>query len=173
MSRVRKLTTSALLAALGVLVLLFSSLLPTMALPFAAFAGLLPAAVVLHCGLGWGLGSAVVTATLALLLLPNKTGAVWYAVFFGHYPVVKSLLERISKQILCWLAKLGVFAVCTAALYFLLRGFFFAALPEQALWILLPALTVGFILYDIAFSALVSVYSRRIAPHVDTNFRRR
>ena len=173
MKRAAKLTLSALLSAMGVLVLLLSSVTTQLSLPAAALAGLFPAVAVLHAGLWWGVGSSAVTAALALLLLPEKTAAIWYLLFFGHYPIVKSLLEQIPGRVLSWLCKLLVFAACAAGLFFLFRSFFYAALPEQALWLLFAALAVGFVLYDIAFSALISFYSGRIAPHVDHSFPRR
>lgn len=166
MNSTRKLALCAMLAAIGVLILWVSGVAIPVQLSLAALAGLIPAIAVVHCGLFWSLGTYAVTSALALLLLPEKGGALWYLLFFGHYPVVKSLLERIPNRILCWLSKLAAFEACMTLLYFLFRKAFFAALPDEALWILLPALCFAFVLYDIAFSALVSFYDRRIGKRI-------
>lgn len=167
MSRTKKLALCAMLSAIGVLILAASGLAFPVRLSLAALAGLIPAIAVLHCGLFWSLGTYAVTAALSLLLLPEKTGAVWYLLFFGHYPVAKSLIERIPNLAAQWIAKLCFFAGCMALLFFLFRELFFAALPDQTLWILLAALCAAFILYDIAFTALVSFYRRRIGSRID------
>lgn len=176
MKRTGKLALSGILVGLGVFALFAANLAAPLTVAFAAFAGLFCAVAVLHCGLSWALGVWVVTAAAALLLLPDKTAACWYLLFFGHYPVIKSLLERIKNQVICWAAKIAAFGVCTVALLLLFRALFLAALPDFPLWILLVGLLIGFVMYDIAFSALISFYVRRLAnvvgPTVNNDHRR-
>lgn len=167
MSRVRKLALSALLVALSTALLYGASLLPAAQLAVIAAAGLLPAVAVIHCGLGWSAGVYAASSILALLLLPDKLAALWYLLVFGHYGILKSLIERLKRPAVQWGLKLAVFAAVMGLMYLLFRSQFLAALPEYSVWILFAALLVCFVLYDIAFSALISVYNRRIAPHIN------
>lgn len=168
MSAAKRLALCAILAALGVLILLLASAVRPIAVALAALAGLLPAIAVIQCSLWWSLGVYAVTGGLALLLVPDKGPAVLYLLFFGFYPVVKSLLERIPNAVLCWAAKLAAAAVCAAAAYFVYYRLFVSQTVFDW-WIYAGAfllLLAAFAAYDYAFSLLISFYRRRIQPHI-------
>ena len=172
MTQTKKLTVSAAVSALCAAFLSISSLLPNMSLSLSALAGLFPAVVVICCGSLWALGASAAAGALALLLLPEKTAAVWFCLFFGHYPVWKALAERCKTPAITWTFKLLGFLFCGAALYFIFRTAFLAVLPSfltESDWML--PLTVGafcvcFVLYDLAFSRLISWFVKRILPHI-------
>lgn len=168
MKPTKKLVFCALLAGIGVVILLLSSAYPPMAPGLAAMAGLIGAIAVLHCGLAWSAGVYVVCAALSMLLLPHKGAAVLYALFFGWYPIAKSLLERISNQVLCWACKIALAAAGLTAAYFLYyRLFVNDAVFEWSTYAIAAVLCLlVFVAYDIAFSALISFYCRRIKPHI-------
>ena len=176
MSAVKKLALCSALAALSVLILLLASVVTPVSVALSALAGLIPAVAVIHCGLWWSLGVYAVSGGLGLLLLPSRLPVILYLLFFGLYPVAKSLLERIRQPIVCWIAKAVFALVCAVLIYLLLRTL--AIIPPVAAfawWHLGVAvvLLAAFVFYDFAFSALVSFYQRRIAPNVDNRFVRR
>lgn len=166
MSATKKLTLSAVLTALCVVLLYFAAVLPVSQLAVIAAAGLVPAVAVIHAGCWWGLGVYGAAGLLSLLILPTKMAALWFLLVFGHYGILKSLIERVHAVFLTWVLKLGVFSLCIGLMYGLFRGFFLAALPTAHLAVLFGALLLCFVLYDIAFSALISVYNRRVKPHI-------
>lgn len=167
MKPVKKLTLSAILAALCVIFLFLGSLTFQLRISLAAIAGLLPAVAVIHCGYFWACGVYLVAGGLAMLLLPDKSCVIWFLLVFGHYGIVKSLIERLNKRIPEWILKVLVFALCIAAIFWLFRTVFLGALPQYSLPLLFAGLLVCFVLYDIAFSALISFYCRRVKPYVD------
>lgn len=163
--RTKMLSFSAVLAALSLVVLFLSAVAPTGRLALVAVAGLLPAAAVIRFGVPAGLFCYVVTGILALLLLPDKGGAVLYLLFFGHYPVVKSLIERLGKLPLEWILKLCVFNALLCVLYF---GFFalFAETAPAAVSFAPFAFLSGnaaFVAYDVGFSRLIYSFRGRLA----------
>ncbi|MBR6376158.1 MAG: hypothetical protein IKS05_00160 [Oscillospiraceae bacterium] len=172
MNRTKKLSVSALVAALCVGCLALGSLLSNVSLSIAALAGLFPAAVVILCGSGWALGTYVVAAILGLLLLPVKTAAVWFACFFGHYPVWKALIEawqtRNKQTALGWIFKLLGFALCVGLLYLAFRSFFTLALPfdlgSAGPILLALGLLAAFAVYDVAFSILIGWFRINVVP---------
>ena len=168
MSPAKRIALCAILAALGVGILVLASLYPPVAPALAAAAGLLGAIAVIHCGIGWSLGVYAVCGGLALLLCPTKSVVVFYLLYFGWYPVVKSLLERIRSRALCWILKLAVAAVGIGAAYYVYYRLFATntALPWYmyvGAFVLCLACFVG---YDLAFSLLISYYNRKIAPNI-------
>lgn len=118
-------------AALSVVLLLLGGLVPG-ATYCAPMLGMLP---LIPCLCEYGRGAAAcvygVTAMLAVLLAPDKEMAGVY-VFFGYYPILKPLLDRISRRLLRLAAKLGVCLAAMGALYFLLlRVLGLAELTEE------------------------------------------
>ena len=152
------------LSALGVVLLLLGSLLPGYSIAVAAIAGLVTAMAVLHSGWGSGIAVYCVVSFLSLLLLPHKQAALWYLVIFGHYGVLKSVLERIPNRLCEWGLKCLVYSVA----FFLMKLVFaraFLALKELLPLPLFPLFAAGlavFLLYDIGFSRLIGLYLRRI-----------
>ena len=163
MKRTKKLTVTALLAALSVVVLSLGSLLGTLDLTAAAIASFLT--VLLHVELGkryavlyWAVASLV-----SLLLLPQNSAALFFATA-GLYPLLKAVLERLPVWAE-WLIKLLAFG-CMLTAYILLAKFVFllpdAALSGWLLWVLVGTATLAFVLYDIVLSRLIIYYGVRL-----------
>ena len=158
----KRLTVCAMLAALGVALLYMGAIIEVVEISMAVLASLLCVVAVIEYGGRWPWMIYAVTAVLALVLLPNKTAAVYYAVFFGFYPILKEKLEKLPR-LLSWVLKEIVF---NAAL---------AAVVVVSVWVLLtenntllsqPIFIVGalvlaelvFVLYDIALTRLITFY---------------
>ncbi len=158
--KTRTLATVALMTAVSVVLLYAASVLPTGRLALVAIASILPAAAVLSGGIKWGLLVYAATAALSLILLPNKTAALLYAVLLGHYSLLKSLIERLNRLVLEWILKLVVFNVLLAAVYGLCRMMGLLVELPWAIAALALAGNVGFVLYDLAFSQLIMRFGR-------------
>ena len=160
-----RLALSAVLTALSLVVLWGAQMVPWGRMGLVAVAGLMPAAAVISAGpaaggLCWG-----GTSLLALILVPDKGCALLYLFFFGLYPVVKSLCERLPR----WaelLAKLIFFNGMLSVFWFLLGELFLPFLPEPLVGtgMVYAVGNVAFLLYDFGFSKLIALYLHRVAP---------
>ena len=162
----RQLAVGAVVSALAVVLLYVSCLLPTMQLTVIAVAGVLSAAVLIECGAGRAALVYACVSILSCLLLPDKSSAVFYLLFFGHYPIVKYELERIRRPAACWAAKLAAGNLCMAAIVLVLRLFFPEWRFEYALWIVWGLGLVTFVLFDLALSRLIVYYQFKIRPKI-------
>lgn len=163
-SSASRVALGGVLAALSLLLLYLAAMMPSGRIGMVAIAGLVPAAAVVSGGLFTGFLSYGATVVLAFLLLPDKSCALLYAIFFGLYPMVKSLIERLRKLPLELLLKLVFFNVVLAILLFGFSAFLFPMLPEF-LHNTLPVFLVGnvvFLIYDYGFSKLITYYASRI-----------
>lgn len=157
----RRAAYLAVFTALGVLLLLLANLIPTGRLVLFALASFPVCGALMLYGVGWAAGVFAVTAILGFLLFPGVT-AVGYAAFFGWYPIVKSLCERLRSKILCrglkWLAFTGA-----AVLYWLFaRALFEGAFTRS--WALLYLVGLAaFLVFDWAYSLLIRLYLEKIA----------
>lgn len=165
----RRTAFAAVLTAMSVALLYAGSVLPTGHLAMVALASLLPAAAVIAGGMGSGMLVYAASALLALILLPDRTCAVAYALVLGWYGPVKSLIERIGRLWLEWALKLALFSAVTAVFYFLFSAMFAALVPLTLLpmrVLVIPILLGAFALYDAAFTRLIGIYCRRIASRL-------
>lgn len=152
------------LAALSLVLLLLAAVSPSGRMGIVAVAGLVNAAAVISGGLHAGLLCWAVAGILGLILSPDKGNVLLYLVFFGLYPMVKSLIEQLRKAPLEWLCKLAFFNVVLTFCWFVLRDVLLAGLPAvfEQLWVLYVGGNVVFLIYDYGFSKLVMFYAARI-----------
>lgn len=149
----------------GLAVLWLACLVPSGYTGVTAAAGLFPVAAVLVAGRTAGYLCWAAIALLGLILLPNKTVALLFAVFLGLYPVVKSRVEQIGSLPAEWGLKLLCFNAAFALFWFALRSLLGLSLPEWLAgraWLLLPGANVVFVIYDVGLSKLIALLSCRL-----------
>ena len=126
-------------------------------------AGLAVAVAMIEYGTGYSVMLYAATSVLAFVLLPAKTPALFYILMGGIYPIIKALLERMKSRKLVFALKLigfNAFYTCLIG-----AGKFLLNIndPIFTFNIFVYALgNVTFILYDIAFTRLVTLYVKRI-----------
>ena len=140
------------------------SIAPTGNWGIIAVAGLLPSAAVISVGLQAGFLCWACVSILAFLLIPDKFCVLMFAVLFGLYPMVKSLIERLRRRPLEYVLKLVFFNLAFTVLYVVMKNAVLASLPEvfSVVWVLYLAGNVVFLLYDFGFSKLIGAYIARI-----------
>lgn len=165
--RTKYLTVSAMLTALGVILLGLGSLINTLDLTVAALASILCVWAVIEMGKTYAWMIWLVTSFLAILLLPRKTPGCFY-LFIGLYPILKERLERLPRAVE-WVLKIVIFHAMIALCWLVLRIF----VPEEAAlefgWLLLATYAlalVAFLLYDYALTKLISFYLQKLQKRI-------
>lgn len=158
----KKLTVCAMLAAIGVVLLYLGAFIEVLDISMAVFASFVCIIAVIEYG-----GSAPwliygVVSLLSLILLPNKTPAAFFALFFGFYPILKEKFEKLNR-VVAWVLKEIVFNI--SCLLIVAVGIFALGMQDNALLkqpIILAVMVVlaelVFVLYDIALTRLISFY---------------
>lgn len=158
-SSTKKLAAASVLSALGVLILLIGSFVEVADLSAAAIASFVILFAVYEFRGAYPLLMWVCISLLGLLLLPSKLPALYFAVFFGWYPILKRHLERLPI-VISWALKTLTFAISFVAAE--LAGSLFIAKEELlslSVWICIGSAVV-FVLFDIALSRICIVYHR-------------
>lgn len=160
----RAVALPALLSALSLMILWFAQAAPWGRMGLVAAAGLMPAAAVISVGPGAGWFCWAGTAALAFLLLPDKACGLLYLIFFGLYPMVKHIAEKLRRRPLEFLVKLAFFNLCFAVMWFGFQALFLWGLPGAGTFgmFLFPAGNIIFLLYDFGFSRLIAFYIARV-----------
>jgi hypothetical protein len=164
----RFLARAAMAGALGMALLYLASVLPSGKLAIVCASGMLTAFIRMSCGLSWSAGCFAATALLGLFLLPQKSVALLYAVFFGYYPIVKSLIERLPSAFARWIWKLLIYNAAFAVLFLLAFSVLAGAaqVEKWPLFALIPVGNAAFVLYDIALTQVILYYLRRVAGQI-------
>ena len=155
------------MAALTVAFLYLASVFPTGQLGIIAVASLFTVAVVIEAGIKHSVLLYAACAILSFLLIPLKGVALLYTLFFGYYPIVKSLAERMKRPLYSWILKEVVFLAALSVVWFLFRNLIFtdAVLEISPIIVYLVGIAV-FTLYDIGLSKLIGYYIFRISPKI-------
>ena len=156
-----------MIAALGVVLMFLTGLIPVATYSLPALAGLLNIAVVIELGVRWAWPVYGVVGLLSLLLAADKEAALLFCLFFGYYPILKALIERIQKRILVWILKYLVFNAAVILAFVLATQVL--RIPQDSLsvggvylpWLFLVAGNIIFFLYDVVLSGLVLTYYNR------------
>lgn len=164
--QVKHLTVSAMLCALGVVVLGLGSIIEVLDLTFAMFASLLTVYAVIEIGGAYPWLIWIVTSVIALLLLPLKTPVLFYALLSGYYPILKQKIERKMARLPAWALKIGVLVVSFGVIWGVMRLFLPDLLESSGGWTVI-ATTAGlavlaFVLYDICLTKLITLYFVRL-----------
>ena len=164
-AQIKQLTVSAMLCALGVIILALGAVIEVIDLSVAVIASLLCVYAVIEIGGIYPWMIWVVTSILSFLLIPIKTPVLFYALFAGFYPILKEKIEALPR-IPAWIAKLVLFHVCLVAIYCVMRLFFPALLEGTQVLLVFLGLyalsVVCFVLYDIALTRLITFYFIRL-----------
>lgn len=159
---VRRVAFTAVFAALSTAFMYIAAVFPTGQLGFLGLASLCGVAAVVEYGLAGGLFVYAGSAALGLLLVPSKALVGLYAVFFGAYPVVKSLAER-GGRVVEWCVKLLFFnAALTAAIFALKMTLFDLSDLRFGKALLYGIGNIVFVIFDIAVSRAIGAYMAKI-----------
>lgn len=158
--KTRTISFVAVCSALSVVLLYVMSVMPTMKIAICAVVSVATAVTVIRCGKKAGAVQYVVSAVLALLLIPEKGIAAVYAIFIGHYAVCKSVIEGLNRLWLEWVLKLILFNLCFAVAYLLMITLTGVELPVGTA-ILFAGGNIVFIIYDMALTVLIDFIVKR------------
>ena len=157
----------ALDSAAGVVILLLLSVLPTARLALFCLSGVFPALALVYKKLPGALSVYGITALLALLLLPSKSAALLYLIFFGLYPVLKAYAEKyISRAWFCWLCKGLFFCLITVLVILFFRLFLPSVCLDLSVFLLFPLCVVALFVYDVCFSLLMRLVLSGISRYI-------
>ena len=168
MKKTKKITFCAMMAALAC-VFMLTSYFPYLTYAIPALSGLFIMVNVIEYGYKWGFISYLASA-FPVFLLAETESKLMYVCFFGFYPIIKALTEKMRKPILEWVIKFAVFNCAVLAVYLLFSKVFmiemedFGPLGRYGAYILLAFGNIVFVLYDIAVSRMAMFYLSIIKP---------
>ena len=176
MKHTKKLTISAVLVAMGCLVLVLGAVIDVLDLTAAALSSLLVAFAYIEIGSPYTWLIWICTGVLSAVLFPGGTMWLSYLLIFGIYPILKGYIEKLKRPF--WLPIKLVYANISSVAVMLIMSFILglsiveegsalSALPQGLLYgILLLLANVAFIAYDYFITVLVKYYFAKLRSRI-------
>lgn len=166
MRKSKKTALCALLVSVSVILMLLGSVSGVLDMTTAAVAAFVVIFCVIEFGLGYGFAVYGATSLLSVLLLPEKTAAWCYLLFFGLHVLLIPILERLGKTA-SFLIRLVIMNGTLAILYFFFEKLL--ELPEAAALKIVFAVMANliFVLSDRLYRILIRLYFYRIRPKIE------
>lgn len=166
-NKTRKMTITAMMVALSVIFIYLSSVVPAGQLGLIAISTLFGIAAVVEVGISSGILVFAGTSILCILLVPDKNIAFTYFLFFGYYPVLKSLIERLHNLLAEWALKLLSVNVALTVIVFVFSGLIFNVFRFGGnLLVFYVIVNLIFVAFDIGISKLISFYLHAISSKI-------
>jgi len=113
-----------------------------------------------------------IASGIIIFLTCEMEAKLLYLLFFGFYPILKAVVERLSNMVLEWVIKVVCFNISVGAAYFIMKFLTdidvenFGPLGKYGAIIFLIICNFAFVLYDIAISRVSNVYFIRLHPKI-------
>lgn len=156
-NKTKNTAVCGLMTALSVVLMMLTTLIPVFMYVIPIVTGLLVLFVAEVSDKKWGVGVYFATSLLSLLLITDKEAALTYALFFGYYPLIKDVMEKLPKA-LSWVLKYLLFNVAAVSIgvisfyVFGVSGEEYNEFGKYTIPILLVMANLAFVLYDICLT---------------------
>lgn len=175
MRKSMKVALGGIIAALCIVIMFLSGIIPIATYALPALAGLTLIIIVIEIGKGWALSVYAAVSLLSLMIVADKEAALCFALFFGYYPILKAMIEKIKNKAVQFCFKLAVFNLSAIAIFYIsiyilmvpLESFSIMGINLPLVFLLLG--NIVFIVYDYSTTLLVSMYINRIRGRIFKN----
>ena len=164
MKKTRYTTISGMVSALSVVIMLLTNIMPSMMYVIPIITGAIVFAINEIIGKKWALGVFFVTSLISFILLADKEAALNYTLFFGYYPLLKPLYEKLPK-VLSWGVKVFNFNVALVTIGLIVTFIFkLPFLDEDFGKLTIPLFAVLFNVVFVMYDIMFTVFKSRLAP---------
>lgn len=160
-----------IVSAIGVMVM-FGSLIPSLAYAVPAVSGILIWTICEQINFKWAMLSYIAVALLSFMLIPEIEANLFLIFFFGYYPTLREILDKIKNKVLRFVAKLCIFNVAVVIAYNILTVVLSAEqilegledFGQYAVYVFWGVGNVAFVIYEFCLNIIKEFYIKIIKP---------
>ena len=169
-----KVALGGVIAALCLLGMFLTGVIPFLNMTLPMIAGALITVIAVEVNSPWAVMTYIAVSFLSIFITFDKTSALLFILFFGHYPIIKPLLEKTYSKPVSYIFKFAAFNICIHVYYectiYLLgiKDYMdgFAMFGKYAIYILWALSNILFIMYDYALGGIVEMYISKMKPKI-------
>ncbi|SHH69517.1 hypothetical protein [Clostridium grantii] len=163
MNKASNMAKGGMITALSIILLYFSSIMPTNKLSFIVVASFLIPIAIINLNFRTSVIIYSAISLLSLFLLPLKGISILYILFFGAYGFIKFLIEKIRKVPIEIFLKLVYFNIVLVILILLYKQFFATMIDIKYLTTYLVVSIILAQLLFMAYDYLVTLMIQRFS----------
>lgn len=167
-----RVALGGIVSALCLLCMFLAGIMPLFYLILPMAAGILLMIIAEEVSVGWAWLTYLAVDILSLLITADKESALVFIMLFGHYPMVRLMIEKLKFKPLMLILKGLIFNVCAVS-FFLVTVFVFGIdqmmtdMEELgrfggAVFLILG--NIVFWLYDFNLGAIYVLYLKQLLP---------
>ena len=167
MRQAKKVTLSAMLSALGTVLLLVGAFVDVLDLSMCAIASLCVVFIYIEVGSPYTWLVWLTTSLLTFIFSPGKTVWMLYLLIFGVYPLLKAYIERLPKMFWLTVKLAYINAIIWVMIFILTYLFKLPFVESDKMWIKIGVyllMNVAFVAYDMFITVMVRVYLAKLRP---------
>ena len=161
----KHIAESGLLVAFTVVLLYATSIIPISKLSVLTVASCLIPISIIRTSIKNTMLVYIAASILSFFLVPTNI-AIYYALFFGIYGIIKYFIEKLRNVPLELLFKLISFNILLGTAYLITKSLLGIAIHNFSFWILWTALQGIFFVYDYALTLIISFFLSRFHKHI-------
>lgn len=163
-----------IITALGV-VIMFGSLIPSLAYAVPALTGMCIWTISEQVNTKWAYLSYGAVTLLSFMLIPELEADFFLLTFFGYYPTLCIVLDRIKNKFLKFIIKLGIFNAAIVLTYQILVIVLSAEemlegleeFGQYGVYIFWGVGNIAFVIYDFCMVVIKECYIKAIKPKIN------
>ena len=160
-------------AAVCLLMLFMTGLIPFSSYVFPAFAGIVLIAVSEENGVRTALMVYLSVSLLSLFLIPDQEAKLLFILLLGYYPMIRPVFQRLFRPF-AYLAKLVLFNLVLVAFYYICLYVFgipdlldgWGSFGQYATYIVLGMANLTFLMYDSMLTQVLRFYVEWFRPKI-------
>jgi hypothetical protein len=166
------ISLGGVMTAVCLLLMFMTAVFPMLAMALPLYAGILIYVVLDESGLPFAVLTYAAVAILSFFLTPNLEASVYFAAFFGPYPILKFVFEKLKSKPAAFFLKLIAFNVIIITVFFAAVNLFnvndllddFEYLGKLMIPALIISVNILFLLYDYTLSIVLKAYLKWFKP---------
>ncbi len=167
-----KISLGGVVASLCLLMMFLTAIFPPFSIVVPMFTGMLIGVVAEEANRKWALVTYAAVSVLCLFMTPSCESTMLFIMFFGYYPVIKGLLDKLKPAPIRWIVKLVCFNVPVVLCYWIIANLFgiydmwsdFDFLGKYLIPGLLLLANFMFLMYDYTLGSVAIMYEKWFRP---------
>ena len=167
-----KVSLGGIVASLCLMMMFLTAVFPPLNMTMPLFAGMLITVVAIEISPSWAFVTYATVSILSFFITPDKQAAIFFALIFGYYPVLKDVIEKLKPVLVRIILKLAVFNAAIVVIYQLIVKLFgmmdimeeFGFMNEFMIPALILICNGTLILYDYTLGLVKECYIKWFRP---------
>lgn len=167
-----RVALGGIVSALCLVTMFLAGIMPALYLVLPMVAGVLMLIIAEEVSKGWAFLTYLAVSILSMLITFDKEAALIFALFFGHYPILRYYIEKIGKKPVKAIVKLVIFNICVLCFFYITVYLFgleqmleeFDEFGKYGGLIMLGFANVVFVLYDYNLALCHVMYRKKLKP---------